>query len=178
MNRKVDIMTARALIGAILAVAAMQAAPRALLAQQSDPLTQAAREYRFEIRPTIGVVFPLDPDGLGTGWDIGASVRAMPPAWPIGVQLDFIVIDLEGSLFQFAANAVYQFSSSSSLRPYLIGGLGLYDGDFGVNAGVGLDFAVTGAPIGFFAEGRFHRVFGDPSDLSLFPLNGGVRIRF
>lgn len=171
-------MSVRAVVGAVVALVALQALPSTLLAQKTDPVVQAARDYRFEIRPTIGVVFPLDPDGLETGWNIGAGLRALPPSWPIGVQLDLMMIDVGGSLFHIAANAVYRFSSSSSLRPYLIGGLGLYDGDFGVNAGVGLDFAVKDAPIGFFAEGRFHRVFGDPTDVSLFPLNAGVRIRF
>ncbi len=173
---------------ALLTMASVMRAP-ALSAQQpgnapakpasGDPLTQAAREYKFEIRPTIGVVFPTSPDYLDTGWDIGASLRATPPSWPVGLQLDFIFIDLNSTLFQATADVFYEFSSKDdAFRPYVIGGLGIYDGDFGVNAGVGVDFAVVNSPVGFFLEGRFHAIFEDPDDVTLIPINAGVRIRF
>lgn len=152
-----------------------------LAAQQKKPsaATQAAREYNFEIRPTIGVVFPTDPDGLDTGWDIGGSLRATPHNWPIALQLDLIVVDLGSSLFQATAEAVYGFGASgSNFRPYLIGGLGIYDGNFGLNAGIGVDFAIANAPFGFFAETRYHRVFDDASDVGFIPINAGIRIRF
>lgn len=155
--------------------------PANLGAQASKPsaATQAAREYNFEIRPTIGVVFPTSPDGLETGWDIGASLRATPHNWPIDLQLDLMAVDLNSTLFQATIGVVYDFgSSSNAFRPYLIGGLGLYDGNFGLNAGIGVDFAVVNAPFGFFAETRFHRVFQDPQDVSFIPINAGIRIRF
>jgi hypothetical protein len=157
-----------------LAAAALMAT-----AAEAQDLSKTAAKYSFEIRPTIGIVFPLSPDGLDTGWDIGGSLRALPPTWPVGIQLDFMLIDLSTSVFQLTADVLYQFSSSSeSFAPYLIGGLGLYDGDFGLNAGVGADFAIKGSPIGFFAEGRFHRIFEAVDDVSLFPVNLGVRVRF
>ena len=157
------------------------ATPVQLAAQAKKPnaATQAAREYNFEIRPTIGVVFPTSPDGLETGWDIGASLRATPHNWPIDLQLDLMAVDLNSTLFQATIGVVYDFgSSSNAFRPYLIGGLGLYDGNFGLNAGIGVDFAVVNAPFGFFAETRFHRVFEDPQDISFIPINAGIRIRF
>ncbi len=143
-----------------------------------SPLTTAAKEYSFEIRPTIGLVIPLAPSG-SVGWDIGASFRAKPPAWPVGVQLDVIWIDLNTSIFQFTLNAVYGFATSShSLEPYVIAGLGMYDGNFGLNFGAGTDFAIAKSPIGFFAEARFHAVFTSGDNLNLLPINAGVRIRF
>lgn len=157
------------------------ATPGHLEAQANKPnaATQAAREYKFEIRPTIGVVFPTSPDGLDTGWDIGAGLRATPKNWPIDLQLDLMMVDLNESLFQATIGVVYEFgSSSNAFRPYLIGGLGIYDGNFGLNAGIGVDFAVVNAPFGFFAETRFHRVFSDPQDVSFIPINAGIRIRF
>ena len=82
-------------------------------------------------------------------------------------------------MFQFTLDGVYQFAtSSSSFDPYAIGGLGMYDGDFGLNAGVGADFAISGSPIGFFAETRFHVVFVAGDNPNLLPINAGVRIRF
>jgi hypothetical protein len=125
------------------------------------------------------VVFPTDPDGLDTGWDIGAGLRATPTNWPIALQLDLMVVDLGSSLFQATIEAVYEFgSNSSAFRPYVIGGLGIYDGNFGLNAGLGVDFAIVDAPFGFFVESRYHRVFDDPSDVGFIPLNAGIRLRF
>ena len=152
-----------------------------LAAQQKQPshATQAAREYKFEIRPAIGVVFPTAPDDLDTGWDIGAGLRATPHNWPIALQLDLMVIDMGSNLFQATIEAVYEFgSTTSAFRPYLIGGLGIYDGDFGLNAGIGVDFAIVHAPFGFFAETRYHRVFEDPDDVGFIPLNAGILLRF
>lgn len=171
-----------ALLSAVSVGAATAQQPAKKPAQKpasGDPLKQAAREYNFEIRPTIGVVFPTDPDGLDTGWDIGASLRATPPGWDIGLQVDFLLVDLGENLFQATADALYQFSSAkAAFRPYIIAGLGLYDGNFGLNGGLGVDFAVVNAPVGFFLEARYHRVFDDPQDVGFIPLNAGVRIRF
>ncbi len=44
--------------------------------------------------------------------------------------------------------------------------------------GLGVDFAVVNAPVGFFVEARYHRVFDDAQDVGFIPLNAGVRIRF
>jgi len=170
-----------ALGGLLVTMATTIAIPSQLAAQEKKPsaATQAAREYKFEIRPAIGVVFPTDPDGLDTGWDIGGGLRATPHNWPISLQLDLMVVDLGSSLFQATIEAVYDFgSSSSAFRPYLIGGLGVYDGNFGLNGGIGVDFAIVNAPFGFFAETRYHRVFDDPSDVGFIPINAGIRLRF
>jgi hypothetical protein len=147
-------------------------------AAKPSPLKAAAKEYSFEIRPTIGLVIPLAPSG-SVGWDIGGSFRAKPPSWPVGVQLDIIWIDLSSSIFQFTVNGVYEFTTEShTLEPYAIAGLGMYDGNFGLNIGAGADFAISGSPIGFFAEARFHAVFNPGDNLNLLPINAGVRIQF
>ena len=164
-----------------LAAAALLAAvvPAVAVAQKSESsLGKAAKEYNFEIRPTVGIVFPTSSD-LDVGFDIGGSLRAKPPAWDIGLQLDFMYVDIGGSLFQATADVFWQWGSAEAkLHPYIIGGIGLYDGTFGLNAGIGADFAVPGAPVGFFAESRFHRVFTDPDDYGFIPVNVGVRLRF
>ena len=146
-------------------------------AAKPSPLKAAAKEYSFEIRPTIGLVIPLAPSG-DLGWDLGGSFRVIPPSWPLGLQLDLIWIDLSYSLFQFTLDGVSQFSGSSSFQPYALAGLGMYDGEFGLNAGLGADFAISGSPIGFFAETRFHVVFEPGDNPNLLPINAGVRIRF
>ncbi len=147
-------------------------------ASQPSPLSVAAKQYSFEIRPTIGIAFPLSPSG-DAGWDIGGSLRAKPPTWPIGLQLDMLLLDMSSTIFQFTLDGVFTFSSSSNaFQPYIIAGLGLYDGNFGINAGAGADFAIKGSPIGFFADARFNLVFLSGPDQSILPINAGVRVRF
>jgi hypothetical protein len=145
---------------------------------QQGSLSAAAKEYSFEIRPTIGIAFPLSPSG-DVGWDIGGSLRAKPPTWPFGVQLDMLLLDMASTVFQFTLDGVFTFSSSSkAFQPYVIAGLGLYDGNFGINAGAGADFAIKGSPIGFFADARFNLIFASGPDQSILPINAGVRVRF
>jgi opacity protein-like surface antigen len=91
------------------------------------------------------------------------------------------------------ANAVYAFPSAAVARPYLIGGLGVYNGKttvegfgssdaatkFGANAGAGFDLKVGSAAL--FAEGRFHAIFKGVSDgvdektAYMIPLTVGLR---
>jgi hypothetical protein len=161
------------------AAVAQQPAAQPAPKPAESSLTQAAREYHFELRPAIGVVFPTSPDGEDTGWDIGGSARVIPPKWNFGLQLDLFVVDLSSSLFQATIEAFYEFGDKTkAFRPYIIGGLGIYDGNFGINGGIGVDFAVVHAPFGFFAEARYHNVFTDGDDLGFIPLNAGIRIRF
>ncbi len=75
------------------------------------------------------------------------------------------------------ANAVYAFPTGSRARPYLIGGLGVYNGKvtidglgssesetkWGANAGAGFDVGV-GKHAAVFAEGRFHAIFKGITD--------------
>lgn len=167
-----------AVLMACVALAPRAEAQETAAQPKASPLKSAANEYSFEIRPTVGLVIPLAPSG-DVGWDIGGSFRVKPPSWPLGLQLDLIWIDLNSSLFQFTLDGVYQFpTGSESFEPYAIAGLGMYDGDFGLNAGIGADFAISGSPIGFFAETRFHVVFSPGDNPNLLPINAGVRIRF
>jgi hypothetical protein len=160
------------------AAEAQQPAATPAVQPKASPLKSAAREYSFEIRPTVGLVIPLAPSG-DVGWDIGGSFRVKPPTWPLGLQLDLMFIDFSSTTFQFTLDGVYAFSAGSrTFEPYVIGGLGLYDGSFGLNAGLGADIAISGAPIGFFVESRFHVIFESGDNPNLLPINAGVRIRF
>jgi Outer membrane protein beta-barrel domain len=79
--------------------------------------------------------------------------------------------DLRNSVLHVGASALYHLSGSAGVRPYLIGGLGLYeltasltDGSgistsdsesgFGFNGGVGVR---VGGTVAFFVEARFHQ---------------------
>jgi hypothetical protein len=114
-------------------------------------------------------------DGLSTGWGGMALVRMKPPVSPLGLQVDGFYNrfgldnDLDGNyrILGATANAVYAFPGVSAARPYLIGGLGVYNSKasgadesstkFGANAGAGFDFGLGSAKL--FAEARFHAIF-------------------
>jgi hypothetical protein len=80
--------------------------------------------------------------------------------------------------------------TTGNIRPYLLAGAGVYSHklhgkdvaanadatqtDFGVSGGLGLNIAV--GRIGLFAEGRFHNIFADGSDLQYIPMTLGVRV--
>ncbi|HEY9504362.1 MAG TPA: outer membrane beta-barrel protein [Gemmatimonadales bacterium] len=127
-----------------------------------------------------GVVIPNGSmaDVNSMGYTGQASLRLLPPASPLGFQLDGFYsrlglqndIDGHSQMIGGTANAVYAFSSASVARPYLIGGVGVYnnkltidnfgsgsDTKFGANAGAGFDFKMGAASL--YAEGRFHAIF-------------------
>jgi len=107
---------------------------------------------------------------------------------------DAISTDLSNQILQGTANLVYKFKTSeeSTFRPYLIGGVGVYNfktvggddvaapgegntsTDFGLNGGAGFDIKTSG--IGLFLEGRFHNVFTDASDAQFIPITLGIRL--
>jgi opacity protein-like surface antigen len=152
-----------------------------------------------------GVVIPTGTmsDGNSTGWSGTAMLRVKPPASPLGFQVDafYTRFGLEGGidghsrLIGGTANALYAFPSASVARPYLIGGVGMYNGKttvdglgsseaqtkFGINAGAGFDFGLGKANL--FAEGRFHAIMkgvtdgstGDEKTAYMIPLTVGLR---
>jgi opacity protein-like surface antigen len=90
----------------------------------------------------------------------------------------------------FVANVLYDFASTSegNIRPYVIGGLGLYNyktsvdvagvnlsdssTDVGIQAGGGLQFQLSG--FSTFAEVKYVNVFSDNS-ISWVPITFGIR---
>jgi opacity protein-like surface antigen len=119
-------------------------------------------------------------DGAKTGWSSEVVARVKPAASPVGLQLDGFYnrfglqggIDGNARLLGGTANAVLAFPISGPAHPYLIGGVGVYNGKttitgqpttdsqtkFGANGGLGLDVGI-GKSAAFFAEGRFHAIF-------------------
>ncbi len=142
-------------------------------------------------------------DAFKTGWHGLALVRFKPAASPVGFQIDgmyhrlgftdeqaSLVGDGKLQMINGTANVVFSFpvSEETRFRPYLLGGVGLYnskakfdvgpDGesntDFGFNAGAGFDVGFGGGT--FFIEGRFHNVFvSDIDDTKFIPITAGIR---
>jgi hypothetical protein len=166
---------------------------------------QAAHAQALSFGVGGGVVVPTGDlaDGNSMGYSGTALVRVQPALSPLGFQVDafYTRFGLEGGvdghsrLMGGTANAVFAFPGVSAAKPYLIGGLGLYNGKttidglgstdsqtkLGFNAGAGFDFGVGKARL--YAEGRFHAIMksltdattGDEKTAYMIPLTVGLR---
>jgi hypothetical protein len=165
-----------------------------------------AQGAEFALGGGIGVPLGDFDDASKLGWHGLAALSFVPEGWPVGIQVDgsyqqFALddaaapigfSDLKTRLIMGTGNVVFKFKTSeeSTFRPYLIGGVGIYNSkvtgqddpgdvlgggqtDFGLNAGAGFDFKAGGA--GLFIEGRFHNVMTDGSDLQFIPITVGIR---
>jgi opacity protein-like surface antigen len=151
-----------------------------------------------------GAVVPTGSmsDLNSTGWTGQASLRLKPAVSPLGFQVDASyarlglatdAVDGHSQMLTGTANAVFAFPSAGVVRPYLIGGVGLYnmkitvedasgsDTKFGGNAGAGFDLKLGSASL--YAEGRFHAIFSGAVDAEtleettayMIPLTVGLR---
>jgi hypothetical protein len=152
-----------------------------------------------------GAVIPTGSmaDVNSMGWTGQAALRVKPAVSPIGFQIDAFYTrlglenDLDGHsrMLGGTANAVFAFPSAAVARPYLIGGVGLYNGKttvdgfgstesqtkFGANAGAGFDLKLGSAAL--YAEGRFHAIFKgavdtqslDETTAFMIPITVGLR---
>lgn len=159
-----------------------------------------AQGAEFSVGGGISIPTGDFDDAAKLGWQGTAAVSFVPRGGAVGFQFDgtysrFGVdgagFDVNHQIIYATGNAVYKFMSSEDgkFRPYLIGGLGVYNfkltgddapafGDgsqtkVGINAGAGFDVKMGGA--GLFIEGRFHNVFADPSSRQFIPLTVGIR---
>jgi hypothetical protein len=163
---------------------------------------QAAQAQGISLGLGGGVVVPTGDlaDGTSTGFSGTAQLRVKPPVSPLGLQVDAFYtrfgldgVDGNSRVLGATANALFAFPGASPARPYLVGGLGLYnlktsiDGlgssdsqtKFGLNAGAGFDFGL--GKVNLFAEGRFHMIMKalnngtDEKSAYMIPLTVGVR---
>ena len=137
-----------------------------------------------------GPSFPTT-EGLNSGFQVAGHLGFRSRTNPLGVRFDVLydnwgIERSSADLRTLAGTAnlmVHLPSSSTSIRPYLSGGIGIYntkvsgggDGetDAGLNAGVGLDFPMSG--IIPFAELRFHSIFTEGDKTNFVPVVFGIR---
>ena len=142
--------------------------------------TAAAQELGSPI--TFGVVagasFPIGDfsDFAGTGWHAGGLLQWDTPTLPIGIRAEGVyhafgdkgTNDANPNMIVGTLNGVYMFPMTQpyTVRPYLIGGGGIYnercDGcdsqtKFGLNGGAGITVPLSG--FSTIIEARFHIVF-------------------
>ena len=148
-----------------------------------------------------GLDLPLGDfdDAAKVGFHGLAGVSYAPAEWKgFGIQADGnfsrfsddTPLDIKFQLIYGTANAIYKFQTAetSRFKPYLIGGVGVYNFDakgddvptgvdsetkFGINAGAGFD--IGAGSVALFLEGRFHDVFTDGSNVKFIPITVGVR---
>jgi hypothetical protein len=155
-----------------------------------------AQSIGFSLGGGVGVPLDTFDDLVKVGWHGIAAISFIPDNVPVAIQIDGSFsrfsdetpFDIQSQLIYGTADAVYKFASSedTKFRPYVIGGVGVYNSKatgsdalggsstkFGVNAGAGFDFNAGGA--GLFLEGRFHNVFTDGDNLKFIPITLGIR---
>jgi hypothetical protein len=137
-----------------------------------------------------GPSLPTTED-LNSGFQVAGHLGFRSRTSPLGVRFDVLYDNwgIErggGELRAIGGTAnlmIHLPSTSTSVRPYLSGGIGIYNTKYsmvdegetngGLNAGAGLDFPMSG--IIPFAEVRFHSVFTDVRKTNFVPIVFGVR---
>lgn len=154
----------------------------------------------FSLGIAAGATVPMGDFGdfYGIGFNVMGTLGFQPAAMPVGVRFDVAYHSLgvdedllevgedadDLSIISGTANAVLTVSNAGGVRPYLIGGIGMYRSDpgngldastdFGINGGGGLEFGLAG--FSTFLEARYHNVFTDgDSDLTMIPIVFGLR---
>ena len=169
------------LAGATLALGAV-AAPA--VAQDAA----ATKAFQFGVQG--GLALPME-DGFDMGFIVAGTMSMRPASLPVGLRFDVgysrfgtEVEDVNASVIHGMASAVYDFKTASTLRPYVLGGLGIYrtevnvdtpfgdyDGsstDLGLHAGGGINLQLGG--LDSYVEGRF--TFGE---MDFVPIVFGIR---
>jgi hypothetical protein len=161
-----------------------------------------AQGAEFGLGGGVGVPLGTFDDAANMGWHGLAAVSVVPNGWPVGLQFDGQyqqykfdgTSSLKDRFLIGTGDLVFKFKSSdqATIRPYLIGGGGVYNikttgasdvsgvtstegslTKFGLNAGAGFDIKAGG--LGLFLEGRFHDVMLSGEDTKFVPITLGIR---
>jgi hypothetical protein len=153
----------------MLAVAAL-----ALMA----PVAMAQAQLKFGV--AAGASLPNGDLGnsVETGYHLMATAGIQPPLSPVGFRVDGMwnsfnfkstIADGESvRVMALTANAVMSMPGALVVKPYAIGGVGMYNSkaslansessnDLGVNIGAGVSFGLAG--FSAFGEVRLHNIF-------------------
>jgi hypothetical protein len=132
-------------------------------------------------------------DDYKTGYNGTISLGLNSVGSPIGFRIDGMYNKLSVKSDRFVplpdititsanANIVYALPGVG-MRPYLIGGAGIYgykpdvsgastNTDFGLNGGIGASFPLSG--FNTFIEARYHHIFTDVSATQFIPVTFGI----
>jgi hypothetical protein len=193
-------MTRSARWAFIVAVSLLGALP--LVAQEGEGMGSYANPVSFGIFAGASIpVGDFSEDFAGNGWHVGALLQWNSPTVPVGIRADGTYHNFGNSgtgtfdptMFVGTINGMFQLSSTSTVRPYVIAGGGVYNErcnicdsqtKFGVNGGVGVNVPLSG--ISTIIEARFHLIFdkveatGDQRQIgntTFIPISVGVLFR-
>lgn len=147
----------------------------AALVGWTSPVT--GQVFGAGIGPTVSL-----EDGGGVDFHVMATLRFnREQGNPVGFRVDGMVQFADDEIYIGTINALYSFTNApeARVRPYVIGGAGLYANggtDFGINAGAGATFplGVGDSPARAFAEARFHVTFAQGNSIQQVPLTAGI----
>ena len=179
-------------------VAASVFATSALVAQEGQGMGSYSNPVSFGI--FAGASVPLgdfSDNFAGTGFHVGGLLQWNSPTAPIGLRVDGAyhkfgnsgTSTADPSMVVGTVNGMYLFPSTSTVRPYIIGGGGIYNErcsvcesqtKFGVNAGVGMNVPLSG--FSTIIEARFHLIFdsdneANTSNKTFIPISVGLMFR-
>jgi opacity protein-like surface antigen len=133
-------------------------------------------------------------DFYDTGFNLMGSINVQPAYMPVGARFDVMYHSLGGkdvgifeaedlNILAGNANVVLTVSNTGTVRPYVLGGVGIYNLDaggssesvtkFGLNGGGGIEFDVGG--FNTFVEARLHSIFTEDSKTNVVPVVFGIR---
>jgi opacity protein-like surface antigen len=169
--------------------------------------TPAAAQDAAAVRPMTfgvsgGLTLPIGDlgDAVGSGFNAGAHLAFKPATFPFGVRVEgqfnrfayeeTLASDGNLQIISGTANAVFGVpAASSAFRPYIIGGIGVYnskssfetvvgdgsssDTNFGLNGGAGIEFGLSG--LSTFIEARFNTIFTEGSKTNFIPITFGIK---
>jgi hypothetical protein len=134
-------------------------------------------------------------DNFDTGYNGTISLGFQSIGSPIGLRIDGMYNklavkdefeDLIGDIKIMSANANLVYALPGvGIRPYLIGGGGIYnykedvsgadsESDFGVNGGLGASFPLSGFTT--FIEARYHHIFSEGEAIKFIPVTFGISL--
>lgn len=173
-----------------------------LAAVASTAQAQAQRSSGIVFGVSGGLNVPIGTlgDTQGSGFGLMAHVTARPGSLPFALRGDAGFLTTPGKTITpigggtttkysgvtwttVNANAVFNFQGEkdATFVPYVIGGVGIYNGTqgvgskFGVNGGGGVTFKLSGFDA--FTEARFTNVFTDGSSSRMIPITFGVNFK-
>ena len=158
-------------------------------------LAQAGGGVHFGL--AAGETFPVSgsKDDLNNGWHAGAMLSFGVPVSPLAVRVEAMYHRLgqvnsagDTEVVAGMANAVLSPASLILVKPYFVGGAGVYEvrtkvdtifgtgtdsqTKFGWDAGGGVAFSIRGTKL--FVEARYHRVSTSGRATTLVPVSIGI----
>ena len=143
------------------------------------PIAMAQAQLKFGVAAGASLPNGDFADAVETGYHLMATAGIQPPLAPVGFRVDGMwnsftfkapLADESFRVMALSANAVLGMPGAVVVKPYAIGGVGMYNSkasvansessnDLGVNIGGGVQFGLAG--FSAFGEIRLHNIMMD-----------------